>query len=154
MRSLRPEPGPIVASKLRRLCAPGFIEQNAVISVLVALRLEVHLPDAHGVVAGIPERPRLGVAISLAHGHHVQHAVVPGGEASQQGAASRRAGGTRRIGAPKPDSLGTDPVHVRCPESSIPRRRRAVPPMLVIHDEQNVRLGGRAHGLAVQDGWG
>src|SRR5688572_33237628 len=59
MRRLRPEPGPIVASKLRRLRAPGFIEQNAVISMLVALRLEVHLPDAHGVVAGVGQSLRV-----------------------------------------------------------------------------------------------
>ena len=140
---LRIKPRHVVAAKIDGFDPARLVEDGLVKAVQAALRRPVHFPNAQRVVAGIPHFLREFAGVFPAHSAIRQHPVVPGRQAREQPRPRGRAARRRGVCLREQRSFPREAIEVGRTDGGVAIGPDAIGPVLVCHDEEDIRLARR-----------
>ena len=139
-RCLHLEPQTIITDKIPAFHASTFIDQCTMETMQGFLWKPVHLADTKRIIAQITKHLRHLITIPTSNPTITQHAMMPGRQPRQQSGTGWRTARRRRITVKKKGAIMSQSIQMRSEDRRIAHAIHCISPMLVGHNQNNMRF--------------
>ena len=146
------EPLAVIGDKSRIAHPAAFIQFHALITVRIALRVEMLFADGVGVIARFVHQARQLNRIAFGDLLVAEHAMTPWRLAGQNRGARGGAGRRGTVGPAEARAFSSETIQIWAVHRRISRASEEVGAHLVSHNENDVWLGGAGPILGVDSG--